>query len=454
MLGAILLGGLLGHFWPSLGAAMQPLGTGFIKLVKMAIAPVIFLTVTTGIAGMKDLGGLGRVVGKAFIYFISVSTLALVIGLVVANVFKPGAGMNVDPATLDPGSLQGFVKAAEDQSIAGFLLHIIPDSVVGAFAGGDLLQVLFFSLLFGVALAISGEPAKPVIGLLKAASNAFFQVVHIIMRAAPIGAFGAFAFTIGNYGIDSIASLVKLVGAVYATSLFFILVVLGAIAAQAGFSIFRLIGYLRDEILLVLGTSSSESALPSLMEKLERAGCEQSIVGVVVPTGYSFNLDGTNIYLTLAAIFVAQATNTPLSIPDQILLLSVAVLSSKGAAGVTGAGFVTLAATLSVVPTIPMAGIALILGVDRFMSECRSVTNFIGNAVATVVVAKWEGQLDAGRFAAALAKRPRQAVAADQPQLDPAGLASATEQSGAGTPHRTLLPIGGGDSEELKPAAK
>lgn len=404
---AILAGGLIGHFYPSLGADLQPLGTGFIKLVKMAVAPIIFLTVATGIAGMKDLGGLGRVVGKAFLYFISVSTLALLIGLAAANLIRPGEGLNVDPSTLSAAPLQGFVKTAEGQSFSGFVLHIIPDSLVGAFTGGDLLQVLFASVLFGLALAITGEPARPVVDVLQAAAKAFFKVVHLIMRAAPIGAFGAFAFTIGNYGLGSIASLAKLVATVYATSAGFIVVVLGLIAALAGFSIFRLLVFLRDEILLVLGTSSSESALPNLIEKLERAGCEPSIVGIVVPTGYSFNLDGTNIYLTLAAIFVAQATNTPLSLADQALLLLVAVLSSKGAAGVTGAGFVTLAATLSVVPSIPLAGLTLILGVDRFMSECRSVTNFIGNAVATIVVAKWEGKLDKARLAAALAPRSR-----------------------------------------------
>lgn len=406
VLAAILIGGLLGHFFPEFGTSLQPLGAGFIKLVKMAIAPIIFVTVATGIAAMRDLRGLGRVVGKAFTYFISVSTLALVIGMVVANVVRPGEGMNIDPSSLSAEPLQGFVKTAEQQSIVGFLLHVIPDSLVGAFTGGDLLQVLFVAVLFGLALAICGDAAQPVVTVLNAAGKALFQVVHLIMRAAPIGALGAFAFTIGNYGIESIASLAKLVATVYATSAGFVVIVLGAIAALSGFSLFRLIVYLREEILLVLGTSSSESALPNLIEKLERAGCAKSIVGIVVPTGYSFNLDGTNIYLTLAAIFVAQATNTPLPLSDQVLLLVVAVLSSKGAAGVTGAGFVTLAATLSVVPAIPLAGLTLILGVDRFMSECRSVTNFIGNAVATIVVAKWEGRLDAGQLAQALAARP------------------------------------------------
>lgn len=424
VLAAILIGGLLGHFFPEFGTSLQPLGAGFIKLVKMAIAPIIFVTVATGIAAMRDLRGLGRVVGKAFTYFISVSTLALVIGMVVANVVRPGEGMNIDPSSLSAEPLQGFVKTAEQQSIVGFLLHVIPDSLVGAFTGGDLLQVLFVAVLFGLALAICGDAAQPVVTVLNAAGKALFQVVHLIMRAAPIGALGAFAFTIGNYGIESIASLAKLVATVYATSAGFVVIVLGAIAALSGFSLFRLIVYLREEILLVLGTSSSESALPNLIEKLERAGCAKSIVGIVVPTGYSFNLDGTNIYLTLAAIFVAQATNTPLPLSDQVLLLVVAVLSSKGAAGVTGAGFVTLAATLSVVPAIPLAGLTLILGVDRFMSECRSVTNFIGNAVATIVVAKWEGRLDAGQLAQALAARP---PLGPTPPPEP-GLALASEQ--------------------------
>lgn len=399
---AMLAGGALGYFFPSYGAALQPLGAAFIKLVKMVIAPVIFLTVTTGIAGMKDLAGLGRVAAKAFGYFIVVSTFALVVGLIVANVFKPGAGMNIDPASLDPAALTGIIGAAHDQSIVAFLLNIIPTTVVGAFAGGELLQVLFFSVLFGVALTVAGDPARPVVLLLEAISAAFFKLVSIVMKAAPIGAFGAFAFTIGKYGLDTIANLATLVVTFYATSAFFIFIVLGAIAKSAGFSIFRLVAYLREEIFLVLGTSSSESALPALMEKLERAGCEKSVVGVVVPTGYSFNLDGTNIYMTLAALFIAQATGIDLSVADQAFLLIVAVLSSKGAAGVTGAGFVTLAATLTVVPSVPVSGIALILGVDRFMSECRSVTNFIGNAVATIVVAKWENKIDEESFSAAL----------------------------------------------------
>lgn len=396
---AIVAGGALGYFYPAEGAAMQPLGSAFIKLVKMVIAPVIFLTVTTGIAGMKDLAGLGRVTAKAFAYFFVMSTFALILGLIVANVIKPGAGMNIDPASLDAAALTGVLSTAHDQSITAFLMNVIPTTVAGAFVSGELLQVLFFSVLFGVAITIAGEPARPVVAFLEAVSVAFFKVVHIVMKAAPIGAFGAFAFTIGKYGIDAIANLATLVLTFYATSAAFIFGVLGVVAAAFGFSVFRLVAYLREEILLVLGTSSSESALPALIEKLERAGCEKSVVGVVVPTGYSFNLDGTNIYMTLAALFIAQATGITLSMADQALLLTIAVLSSKGAAGVTGAGFVTLAATLSVVPSVPVAGIALILGVDRFMSECRSVTNFIGNAVATIVVAKWEKQIDAAKFA-------------------------------------------------------
>lgn len=409
---AIIAGGALGYFFPSYGEAMQPLGAAFIKLVKMVIAPVIFLTVTTGIAGMKDLGGLGRVTAKAFGYFFVMSTSALILGLIVANLFKPGAGMNIDPASLDPTSLSGYISAAHDQTIAAFLMNIIPTTVVGAFAGGELLQVLFFSVLFGVAVTIVGEPARPVVHVLEAVSTAFFKVVHIVMKAAPIGAFGAFAFTIGKYGLETIANLATLVATFYATSALFIFGVLGAVAAIAGFSIFRLVAYLREEILLVLGTSSSESALPALIEKLELAGCDKSVVGVVIPTGYSFNLDGTNIYLTLAALFIAQATGIELTLGDQLLLLSIAVLSSKGAAGVTGAGFVTLAATLTVVPSVPVAGIALILGVDRFMSECRSVTNFIGNAVATIVVAKWENKIDTDLLAAVLGQGDRVGAAA------------------------------------------
>ena len=406
VLTAIALGALVGHFWPLFGESLKPLGDAFIKLVKMIIAPVIFLTVATGIAHLRDLKTVGRVAGKAFAYFLTFSTLALIVGLIVANVVRPGAGMNVNPATLDPTAVAQYSEAAHDQSIVGFLMNIIPDTVVGAFAGGEILQVLFFSILFGVSLAIVGDRAQPVMTVLESLSEAMFKLVHILMKAAPIGAFGAFAFTIGRYGIESVISLAALVGTFYLTSILFVLVVLGAVAAFNGFSILKLIRYLKEELLLVLGTSSSEAALPSLIQKMERAGADKSVVGLVVPTGYSFNLDGTNIYMTLAALFIAQACGIDLTLGEQLLLLAVAMLSSKGAAGVTGAGFITLAATLAVVPSVPVAGMALILGIDRFMSECRALTNFIGNAVATIVVARWDKALDRDALDAALSGRP------------------------------------------------
>ena len=403
VLAAIAAGILLGHFWPEQGTALKPLGDAFIKLVKMIIAPVIFLTVSTGIAGMSDMQKVGRVAGKAMIYFLCFSTLALIVGLIVANVIQPGSGLHINPASLDPKAVQGYVAKAHDTSIVGFLTNIIPDTIVGAFASGDILQVLFFSVLFGLSLAMVGERGKPVLDVLQALSAPIFKLVAILMKAAPIGAFGAMAFTIGRYGIGSIANLAMLIATFYITAAIFVVVILGAVARYNGFSIFALIRYIKEEILLVVGTSSSEAALPSLMEKMEAAGCKRSVVGLVVPTGYSFNLDGTNIYMTLAALFIAQAMDINLPLGDQILLLLVAMLSSKGAAGITGAGFITLAATLSVVPTVPVAGMALILGIDRFMSECRAVTNFIGNAVATIVVARWEGELDQDRLKAALA---------------------------------------------------
>ena len=400
---AIFLGVLIGHFAPATGEALKPLGDGFIKLVKMIIAPVIFLTIVTGIAGMRDLVRVGRVALKAFAYFLFFSTLALIIGLIVANVVRPGAGLNIDPATLDAGKVADYASKAHETTLTGFLLDIIPDTFLSALTAGHILQTLLASILFGIALALVGDKGSKILDLLNQLSLVMFRLVAIIMAVAPIGAFGAMAFTIGKYGIDSLTSLATLVVTFYATSLLFVLVVLGAVAKLAGFSIFKLIAYLKAELLLVLGTSSSESALPSLIEKLERAGCPKSIVGLVVPTGYSFNLDGTNIYMTLAALFIAQAVGIELSLGDQLLLLGVAMLSSKGAAGVTGAGFITLAATLSIVPSVPVAGMALILGIDRFMSECRSLTNFIGNAVATVVVTRWEGALDQEQFDAALA---------------------------------------------------
>jgi len=399
---AIALGALLGHFNPGLGEALKPLGDGFIKLVKMIISPVIFLTVVTGIAGMRELGSVGRVAGKAFAYFLFFSTLALVVGLVVANVVQPGAGMNIDPATLDTGAISDYAAKAHETTITGFLLSVIPTTLVSAFVDGNILQVLFIAILFGIALSLVGEPARPIQIALEKIGLIVFKLVGILMRAAPIGAFGAIAFTIGKYGIGSLANLGALVATFYLTSILFVVVVLGAVCRLNGFSIFKLIRYLKAELLLVLGTSSSEAALPNLITKMEAAGCEKSVVGLVVPTGYSFNLDGTNIYMTLAALFIAQACNVDLTLGQELSLLAVAMISSKGAAGVTGAGFITLAATLSIVPTVPLAGMALILGVDRFMSECRSLTNFIGNAVATVVVARWEGALDKGALHAAL----------------------------------------------------
>jgi aerobic C4-dicarboxylate transport protein len=399
---AITIGVVLGHFYPEIGESMKPLGDAFIKLVKMIIAPVIFLTVATGIAGMSDLQKVGRVAGKAMLYFLTFSTLALVVGLIVANVVQPGAGLNIDPASLDAQAVSTYTAKAHEQSVTGFLMNIIPPTVVGAFADGDILQVLFFSVVFGIALALVGEKGAPVLSFLQAVTIPIFKLVSVLMKAAPIGAFGAMAFTIGKYGIGSVVNLAMLVGTFYVTAFLFVFVVLGAVCRYNGFSILALIRYIKEELLLVLGTSSSEAALPSLMEKMENAGAKRSVVGLVIPTGYSFNLDGTNIYMTLAALFIAQATNIHLSIADQILLLLVAMLSSKGAAGITGAGFITLAATLSVVPSVPVAGMALILGVDRFMSECRALTNLVGNAVATLVVARWEGELDEGRLATVL----------------------------------------------------
>ncbi|MFA6117771.1 MAG: dicarboxylate/amino acid:cation symporter [Sphingomonas sp.] len=403
---AILLGVTLGHFWPSWGAAMKPVGDGFINLVKMVIAPVIFLSVVSGIASVRQLSSVGRVAAKAFGYFLAFSTLALILGLIVANVVQPGVGMNVDLTTLDQGAVASYSHKAHETTITGFLLSIIPTTMVSALTDGSILQTLFVAILFGISMSLVGKPAEPVLELIERLALIVFKLVGILMRAAPIGAFGAMAFTIGKYGVGSLVNLGALVATFYLTSLFFVLVILGAVARAHGFSIVRLIVYLRAELLLVLGTSSSEAALPSLIGKMEAAGCDKTVVGLVVPTGYSFNLDGTNIYMTLAALFIAQACNVDLSLWQQVSLLLVAMLSSKGAAGVTGAGFITLASTLSIVPDVPVAGMALILGVDRFMSECRSLTNFMGNAVATVVVARWEGALDRTRLDAAMAGNP------------------------------------------------
>ncbi len=403
VLAAICLGALLGHFFPDLGSALKPLGDGFIKLVKMIIAPVIFLTVATGIAGMRDLSSVGSVAGKAFVYFLFFSTLALIIGLVVGNVVQPGAGLGIDPATLDASKVEGYANTAEGQTIAAFLLNIIPETLFSAMTQGNILQVLLVAILAGLALSATRPHSDLVLDVLASFNVVVFKLVHMLMKLAPIGAFGAIAFTIGEFGIDSLKNLAALIATFYLTSLLFVIVVLGLVAYLAGFSIFSLIRYLREELLLVLGTSSSEAALPSLMEKMEIAGARKSVVGLVVPTGYSFNLDGTNIYMTLAALFIAQALGIDLSMSEQLALVLVAMISSKGAAGVTGAGFVILATTLSVVPSVPVAGMALILGIDRFMSECRALTNFIGNAVATIVVARWEGALDTERLAAAMA---------------------------------------------------
>ncbi len=400
---AIVLGVLVGSLRPGVGAALKPLGDGFVKLVRMVIAPLIFLTIVGGIARLSELSAVGRIALKALGYFFVMSTLALIVGLIVANVVQPGAALHIDPATLDRAKIADYAAKAHDTTVTGFLLGIIPTTLFGALAEGDILQVLFVAILTGVAIALTGERAAPLLTIVEAAERVVFRIVAILMKAAPIGAFGAMAFTIGQYGVGVLWSLAGLVATFYLTSLLFVLVVLGAVARAAGFSILRLIRYLAPELLLVIGTSSSESALPSLIAKLERAGCAVPVVGLVVPTGYSFNLDGTNIYMTLAALFIAQATGIHLSLGEQLLLLGVAMLSSKGAAGVTGAGFITLAATLSIVPSVPLAGMALILGVDRFMSECRSLTNFIGNAVATIVVARWENALDRDRLRTALA---------------------------------------------------
>ena len=416
---AIVAGGVIGHLWPDFGQSLKPLGDAFIKLVKMIIAPVIFLTITTGIAGMRDLKQVGRVAAKAFAYFLVFSTLALIIGLVIANVVQPGRGLNIDPATLNAGAVAQYTAAAHESTIVGFLTGIIPNTLVSAFVEGNILQTLFVSILFGIALAMAGDVAAPVTRALDALSQVVFKLVAILMKAAPIGAFGAFAFTIGAYGLGAIANLAALIATFYVTSLVFVVGVLGLVCLVNGFSIFRLISYLKEELLLVLGTSSSEAALPSLMQKLERAGAPKSVVGLVVPTGYSFNLDGTNIYMTLAALFIAQAMNIELSLQDQLLLLLVAMISSKGAAGITGAGFITLAATLAVVPGVPVAGMALILGIDRFMSECRALTNFVGNAVATLVVARWEGELDQEALHAALGSGPKALAAPPDPAAGP-----------------------------------
>jgi len=403
---AIICGVLLGHFWPEFGVALKPLGDAFIKLVKMIIAPVIFLTIVSGIAGMSDLKKIGRVAGKAMLYFLCFSTLALVVGLITGNVLQPGHGLHINPASLDHAAIAHYAEQAQEASITAFLMNIIPTTVVSAFASGDILQVLFFSVLFGIALGNVGDRGKPVLNFIHALVAPVFRLVAILMKAAPVGAFGAMAFTIGKYGIGAVTNLAFLIGTFYLTSVLFVVVVLGAVCRYNGFSVLSLIRYIKDELLLVLGTSSSEAALPSLMEKMEKAGATKSVVGLVIPTGYSFNLDGTNIYMTMATLFIAQAMDIQLSMGEQLLILLIAMLSSKGAAGITGAGFITLAATLQVVPSIPVAGMALILGIDRFMSECRALTNLVGNAVACIVVARWENEMDEDKLVETLhAKR-------------------------------------------------
>jgi aerobic C4-dicarboxylate transport protein len=391
---AILLGIILGHYWPDQSQSLKLLGDGFIALIKMIIAPVIFVTVATGLASMNNLNSVGRVTGKAMFYFITFSTLALVVGMVVANLVQPGQGMNIDPSSIDPRTIKDYVNATKEHTLTNFILEIIPTSLLSSLTGDRILQVLFVAIIFGIGLSMTQEKSKPVIDFLHALAFPVFKIVEIIMKLAPVGAFGAMAFTVGKYGLVVLWNLIGLVGTFYLTAIFFIVVILGLVAAYNKFNLFKLLRYIKDELFLVLATSSSESALPNLMRKLEKLGCSKQVVGLVVPTGYSFNLDGTNIYMTLAALFIAQACNFPLSLNQQILILLIAMLSSKGSAGVTGAGFITLAATLAVVKGFPVQGIALILGIDKFMSECRALTNFIGNAVATIVVARWDKQLD------------------------------------------------------------
>ena len=391
---AMALAVAIGYFSPARAVAMKPLGDAFIRLISMVITLIIFCTVVSGIAGMEDMRKIGRVGGKALLYFEIVSTLALVVGLVVGNVVQTGRGFNANPATLDAHEVAAYAGQAKAQSLTDFLMHIIPNTVVDAFAKGDILEVLFVALLFGFALSALGACCKPLVDLIDALTKAVFRIVAIIMRFAPIGAFGAMAFTVGKYGIASLGPLAKLIATFYVTSILFVLVVMGGVARVAGFGIIRFLFYIKEEILLVLATSSSETALPTLMEKMERLGCSKSLVGLVVPTGYTFNTDGTSIYMTLAALFVAQATNTHLSLLQQLTILGVAILTSKGASGVQGAAFIALVGTLMVIPGIPVAGMALILGIDRFMSMFRALVNMIGNGVATLVVSRWENELD------------------------------------------------------------
>jgi len=414
VLTAIVVGALLGHFWPATGEAMKPLGDAFIKLIKMIIAPIIFCTVVVGIAGMEDMKKVGKTGGLALLYFEVVSSIALVVGLTIVNLVQPGAGMNVDPASLDAKGVAAYTGPGKMAGTTEFLMNIIPATVVDAFAKGEILQVLLFAVLFGFALHKFGGRGTLVFDWIEKTSHVLFAIVGYIMRVAPIGAFGAMAFTIGKYGVGSLWQLGKLMGTFYLTCLIFVLVVLGAIAWFHGFSILKFIRYIKEELLIVLGTSSSESVLPRMMAKLENLGVKKSTVGLVIPTGYSFNLDGTSIYLTMAAVFVAQATNTPMTLQQELTLLGVLLLTSKGAAGVTGSGFIVLAATLSAVGHVPVAGLALILGVDRFMSEARALTNLVGNGVATVVVGRWCGELDEARMKRVLDRES--AIEADDPE--------------------------------------
>jgi aerobic C4-dicarboxylate transport protein len=400
---AIAAGVVLGHFFPDAGKAMKPFGDGFIALIRMMIAPLIFCTVVHGIASMSDLKKVGRIGVKTLLYFEVVSTFALALGLIVGELAHPGSGFNIDPAAIDPKAVSTYVTRAKDDSLVAHLMAIIPDSFFGALARGDLLQVLLVSILSGFAISLMGKAGEEIASAIDKAARVFFGIIRIIVRVAPVGAFGAMAFTIGVYGLGSLVNLGALIATFYATSLLFVLIVLGTIARLSGFSILRFIGYIKDELLIVLGTSSSETVLPHMMQKMEHLGASKSVVGLVIPTGYSFNLDGTNIYMTLATLFLAQATNTPLTIGQELGILVIAMITSKGASGVTGAGFVTLAATLAIVPDIPIQSLAILLGIDKFMSECRALTNLVGNGVATVVISRWEGELDADKLHATMA---------------------------------------------------
>jgi aerobic C4-dicarboxylate transport protein len=391
---AIVIGVFLGHFYPKAGIALKPLGDGFIALIRMMIAPVIFCTVVHGIASMRDLKKVGRVGLKTLFYFEAVSTVALAIGLIVGEVVQPGSGFNIDVSTLDPSKVASYVTRAKEEGIVAHLLAIIPDTFMNAFAKGDLLQVLLVSILTGFAISRLGDLGERVAGVIDVMAKVFFGVIRIIVHAAPVGAFGAMAFTVGAFGVESLVNLAQLVATFYFTAVLFVLLVLGTIARLTGFSILRFIAYIKDELLIVVGTSSSETVLPQMIQKMERLGASKSVVGLVIPTGYSFNLDGTNIYMTLATLFLAQATNTPLTLGQELGILTIAMITSKGASGVTGAGFVTLAATLAIIPDIPIQSLAILLGIDKFMSECRALTNLIGNGVATVVISRWEGELD------------------------------------------------------------